>query len=89
MIEKILDKYYVKKLKKFLDRELMIYFLDHRYIDKDMFLELQIKEEQYNDKQYKEILTFYKSEIFNNLCNQKELSQCLHEAVGRYLKENK
>lgn len=89
MIDKILDKYYTKKLKKFLNRELMIYFLNHRYIDKGEFLELQIKDEQYNDKQYKEILTFYKPEIFINLCNQKELRKCLHEAVKRYLEENR
>ena len=34
MIEKILDKYYIKKMKIFIDRIMIMYALDYRYIDK-------------------------------------------------------
>jgi len=88
MIEKILDKYYKRKLKRYLDRELLFWFIDHRYIEDRNYLELQVKKETFNDKQYKEILTFNKQEIFIILCNQEELKQCLKERIDKYLKEN-
>ena len=86
MIDRILDKYYKRKLKEYLDRELLFWFIDHRYIEDRNYLELQVKKETYNDKQYKEILTFDKQDIFIILCNQKELEKCLKERINNYLK---
>lgn len=87
MIEKILDKYYLKKLKIFLDRELLLWNIDHKYIEELGYLTLLIKKECYNDKQYKELLTFHKKDIFNDLCNQKELINVLKERMNEYFEK--
>lgn len=87
MIEKILDKYYCKKMKKFLDTELLGWFIDHRYKENDYFLGLQIKREEFNDEQYKEILSISKPEIFTILCNQELIRKVLKERVEKYLVE--
>ena len=88
MIEKILDKYYKRKLKLYLNRQLLYWFIDYRYIESEDYLELQVKKEPFNDEQYKRILTFNKQEIFINLCNQEKLKECLKERIDKYLKEN-
>ena len=88
MIEKILDKYYLKKLKLFLDRELHLWNIDHKYNEELGNLTLLIKKECYNDKQYKALLTFRKKDIFNYLFNQKELISVLNERINEYFKKN-
>lgn len=84
MIDRILDKYYIKKLKAYLDRQLLEWFIDHRYIEKGNYLILQIKKEEYNDNQYVEILTFNKEDVFIDLCNQKELYKILKVRIEKY-----
>lgn len=84
MIEKILDKYYIKKMKIFLDREMLGYYIDHRYIKKNDYLILQIKREEFNDNQYVECLTFNEKDVFIDLCNQKELRKVLKARIEMY-----
>ncbi len=87
MIERILDNYYTKKLKRYLDRILMIYYIDHRYIETNENLELQIKKLEYNDEQYKSITTYKKKDIFIHLCNTDDLYAILKSRLDKYAEE--
>lgn len=89
MIEKILDKYYSKKLMEFLDRQLLEWFIDKRYLIKDTYVSLQIKKCKYNDSEYKEIITFAKKDAFIYLCNQSELKKVLRQCVQGYFEHVK
>lgn len=89
MIDRILDNYYTKKLKKLLSRYMMGWFLDKRFIEEHEKISLLIKRPEYNDKQYKEVISFYKDNAFEYMCNQKEIENVLKELVERYCEEYK
>lgn len=89
MIDRILDNYYTKKLKKLLSRYMMGWFLDKRFIEEHEKISLLIKRPEYNDKQYKEVISFYKDNAFEYMCNQKEIENVLKELVKRYCEEYK
>lgn len=87
MIEKILDKYYTKKLQQEIKKYMMIWFdLDMRFVEYKNKFQLHIKMEEYNDEQYKEILTFYKKESFIHLCMWEEVEKAINERVNKYFK---
>lgn len=89
MIDRILDNYYTKKLKKLLSRYMMGWFLDKKFIEEHEKISLLIKRPEYNDKQYKEVISFYKDNAFEYMCNQKEIENVLKELVERYCEEYK
>ena len=89
IITKILDNYYSKKLEKLLSRYMMGWFLDKRFIEEHERISLLIKRPEYNDKQYKEVISFYKDNAFEYMCNQKEVENVLKELVERYCEEYK
>jgi hypothetical protein len=89
IITKILDNYYSEKLKKLLSRYMMRWFLDKRFIEEHERISLLIKRPEYNDKQYKEVISFYKDNAFEYMCNQKEIENVLKELVERYCEEYK
>ena len=89
MIEKTLDKYYIKKMKIFIDRIMIMYALDYRYIDKGDYLTLQIKKIKFNDNQYVGVFTFNKRGIFVDLCNQEELRKCIKTNIEMYDKSTR
>lgn len=89
MIDRILDNYYTKKLKKLLSRYMMGWFLDKKFIEEHEKISLLIKRPEYNDKQYKEVISFYKDNAFEYMCNQKVIENVLKELVERYCEEYK
>lgn len=89
IITKILDNYYSKKLKKLLSRYMMGWFLDKRFIEEHEKISLLIKRPEYNDKQYKEVISFYKDNAFEYMCKQKEIENVLKKLVERYCEEYK
>lgn len=84
IIDKYLDNYYSKKLEKYIYSELLEWFIDNKFIYNDNHIQLLIKLPEYNDKQYQEILTFYKEEAIIHLCNQNELKKILKERIKNY-----
>lgn len=92
VIDRILNNYYSKKLEEYIDRELLEWFIDKKFIYNDNHIQLLIKLPEYNDKQYQEILTFFKEEAIIYLCNQNELKKVLKDRIKtyfKYVKENK
>lgn len=80
----LLDKYFTKKLKKYIDTELLQWHIDHKYIEYNDYVRLAIKKKEYNDEQYEIILSFYKDEAFIILCNQKNISEYIKKQVKEY-----
>lgn len=89
IITKILDNYYSEKLKKLLSRYMLVWYLDKKFIEEHEKISLLIKRPEYNDKQYKEVISFYKDNAFEYMCNQKEIENVLKELVERYCEEYK
>lgn len=90
MIEKILDKYYTNKIKEMIKRNMMFWVnLDIRFIENKNHFELQIKDNKYNDNEYRKILTFDKKESIINICLWRELEETIKKLVERYYKEIK
>ena len=85
MIEKILDKYYTKKLQQNIKKEMMFWLdIDMRFVEYKNKFQLQIKKEKFNDKEYQEILTIYKKESFIYLCRWEETKKAINESINRY-----
>lgn len=72
MIEKLLDKYYAKKLIDKLSNDLMIYYIDKRIkFNKDSF-HLEIKYKKFDEEYYNRILILPYNECFDILVNRYE-----------------
>lgn len=80
----LLDKYFAKKLKKYIDIELLKWHIDRKYIEYNDYVRLAIKKKEYNDEQYEIILSFYKDEAFIILCNQENISEYIKKQVKEY-----
>ena len=90
MLEKMLDKYFRKKLQSILKNILYTFYVDYRYketICEDEF-ELYIKNKKYNDNQYRSVMTFKDCMLIYYLSNAKELAKEVIKNVKDYLKEN-
>lgn len=86
MIEKILDKYFTKKLKNYASSYLLRWFIDTKFIEKNNFIELQIKKPHYKDELFKAIYSFNKSDALYYLLHFDQICKELKKCVVDYLK---
>lgn len=89
MIERILDNYFSKKLKKVISERLLIqYFLDTKFIDdKNKFL-IKVKRFKYNEKQFKCVWWIWKSDSVERYINIDKTFEKLQKIIDEYLKDN-
>lgn len=85
MIEKILDKYFAKKLKKYISDYSLRWYLDTRFINKDNHIEFQVKLPKYKDKLYTTIYDFYKFNSLYYLLNMEDLNKAIERNIKNYL----
>lgn len=84
LITKILDKYYSNKLCKEIKRYMLQWFIDIRFVEGKYTIELQVKKPEYNEKQYKEILTFGKDQCFYYMCIFEKVENAIKDTMERY-----
>lgn len=84
LITKILDKYYSNKLCKEIKRYMMRWLIDIRFVERKYNIELQVKKPEYNENQYKEILTFGKEQCFYYMCIFEKVENAIKDAMERY-----
>lgn len=89
MIERILDNYFMKKLKKCLSSYLLNWYIDQRYISKNDYVELQIKRPHYKEETYTTIYGFNIHKSLYYLLDIDELRKDIKDNIDNYLKENK
>ena len=87
LMTKILDNYYTEKLKKEISRCRLGYFIDTRFVNTEYGFQFQIKKEEYNEKQYKVVATFYKEDSFYNMCILDKIREIIDDRIRTYLKE--
>ena len=80
----LLDKYFTKKLKKCINKLLIKWYIDFKYIENNKYVRLAIKKKIYNDDQYEVIFSFFKDDAFIILCSQKELEEYIKNQVEGY-----
>ena len=87
MIEKILDKYYAKKLIDKLSDDLMIYSIDKRIKFNKNSFHLEIKKRKYDPEYYKRILILPYDECFDIYINRyKEFKKDILSIIEEVLK---
>lgn len=84
MIEKILDKYYTKKLIEKLDLDLKLYCLDTKYNFEKEKVSVYIKKKYWNDKNYVYLASFYYKETLEYIVNYKYME--LLKDLAKYIK---
>ena len=84
LITKVLDKYYSDKLCKEIKRYMLQWFVDVRFVEDKYLIELQVKKTEYNENQYKEILTFSKDNCFYYMCIFEKVENAIKDAMKRY-----
>jgi hypothetical protein len=89
MIEKMLDKYFTKKLKKHISTYMLHWYIDTRFIEKADHIILQIKKPHYKDETYTTIYDFYEFNSIYYLLDIKNVRKDLEESVNKYLEEYK
>ena len=89
MIEKILDKYYIKKLKREIKNTLLNWNLAYKFIETDYAIDLWIKRTYYNDKEYELIVSLEKIRALKHLINYEKLENFIIECVNEYVKRSK
>lgn len=80
----LLDKYFTKKLKKCINKILINWYIDFKYIENNNYVKLAIKKKIYNDEQYEVIFSFFKDDAFSIICRQKELEEYIKNQVEGY-----
>lgn len=89
MIEKIIDKYFTKKLKKCISTYLLQWYIDSRFVNRNDYIELQIKKPHYKEETYTTICGFYKPNSLFYLLEIEKQTEKIKGYVDSYLEENK
>ena len=84
MIEKILDKYYMKKLKLLIKQYMLQYLLDYRFVNKKNTIDLEIKKVSYNNSMYKNIYSISKDKAIFYITDYKEMQKSLNRVINSY-----
>ena len=88
MIEKILDKYYTKKLVELIFNDIVIYYIDKRVRYEKDFAIIDIKKRKYSEEYYKELVYISYGESLNTLINYDKIRNSMLNEVERILKED-
>ena len=84
--EKILDKYYMKKLVDEIKLGLLLYCLDFEYkYEKDGFL-INVKKKKYKD--YTTIIKIDKKYCLSYLCDYQHFIEDVKDIVNEYIEKN-
>ena len=86
MIEKILDNYYSKKLCMLIKDISKKWDLDKKTIIKKDTVKFLVKLKEYNDEQYKSLITVPKKEVFIYLCDYKMCVEDIENSIKNYIK---
>lgn len=84
MIEKILDSYFTIKLKRIIKNYSCIWFIDKRFIKTKDLITFQIKRQEYNDEQFRGIISFYKEEAILFIIHKQKLYEDLYKLINEY-----
>ena len=87
MLDKILDKYYLRKIEKIVEQILNRYLIHYHFENLMDCICLEVKKVEYNDEQYKAIWACCMEEAFYYLSNLDVLEKEIKEAVANYCKE--
>ena len=87
-IEKILNKYYAKKLMDFICENLLIYYIDKQVIYGEKLVSLYVKRKKWDTKYYELVASFSYDECFKVYINQlkesvKQIRDRVEEAIER------
>lgn len=85
MIERILDKYYLKKFKQYIQSWSLKWYLDTRFIKKNNYIEFQVKKPKYKDEMYTTIYSFYKYYGLYYFTNFNEFTKEIEKKLNKYL----
>lgn len=85
MKEKMLDKYFTKKLKEYISTYMLNWYIDTRFIKKADHIILQIKKPHYKNETYTTIYDFYEFDSIYYLLNVENVCKDLKESVNKYL----
>ena len=86
MLERILDNYFMKKLRKCISSYLLNWYIDHRYINKNDYVELQIKKPHYKEETYTTIYGFYIHNSLYYLLDIEQIRKDIKDNVNKYVK---
>lgn len=87
MIERILDKYYMKKLVDKIKFTLLPYYLDFEYkYEKDRFL-INVKKKKYKD--YTPIIKIDNKYCLSYLCNYNDFIENVRKLVNEYIENER
>lgn len=85
IIDKILDNYCSKKLTNVISKIIHSMFdIDIIFCEDEISIVVKAKKRIFNDKQYKQIYSFYKDDALSLLCNQNELKHYLIKMIEMY-----
>lgn len=88
MIEKILDKYYAKKLQILINRISLKWCLNRKFeIDNQKFV-FRVKMPKYNDKQYVPIFVIPITDVYLYISNCDLCKREIENLIKHYIKEN-
>lgn len=83
MIDKIIDNYISKKLIRCMKSWVLIYNLDFMTLEKNGIIKIYIKQKKYNNKQFKNILSFEKKDSILLLSNLIETKREFIEIIKK------
>lgn len=87
MIKKLLDKYFLDKLKKQINYFIQPYMLDMKIEDEKEYITVYIKDMRYNDNMYEKLATFYKDRAFEYLMDWNIIEESFKNAIVNYNKK--
>ena len=89
MINKILDIYFVKKLKKYIQNYCLKWVIDTRFVEDKWNIILQVKRPHYKEECYSNIFSFQKVDTFIYLLNLKAIEKEIDTRIKNYSERNK
>ena len=89
MLEKIIDRYYIKKYKRLINNIMAEYNLDYKIRISKEYISLLVKYRMYNDEQYATIYVICKENTFISLCRYEELEKTIKDRIKIYCESEK
>lgn len=89
MIDKILDKYYTKKLLNEVKWDFIVRNLDYKFIDEGYKIWVKCKPKKYKDEEYTTIIQINKSDSLKYLCDLDNFRTELNKIIIEYCNDIK